>query len=124
MADKKEYRVVREEGKITWSIEEMWDGGAKRGPFGSKAAAMAKEESIAKENGFINELALTEVGEEVTAPASAFEKDEKGNWLCVQACSIDMENKEMSLSAGMKFAKGNLYLGVDVAKWLEEHQEK
>lgn len=124
MASNKEYRVVQEGGKISWSIEEVWDGGVKRGPFGSKAAAIAKEENIAKENGFINELALTEAGEEITAPAGAFEKDEKGNWLCVKTCSIDMEKKEISLSAGWKFTKGNLYLGVDVAKWLEEHQEK
>ena len=123
-ANKKEYRVFQNEGRFTWSVEEMWDGGVKRGPFGTREAAIANEEKIARNEGFIDGLSLQEVGEEITVPANAFEKDEAGNWQCVRACSINMNNTEMGLSAGMKFTKGEQYLGMDIAEWLDEHLGK
>ena len=69
------YRVVQIEGKITWSIEELWDGGVVRGPFGSQEAAIWREEEIAKAEGFIDDLVLKEaIGEEVSIH-DAVEKD-------------------------------------------------
>ena len=115
------YRVVQIEGKITWSIEELWGGGVVRGPFGSKAAAIQREEDIARAEGFIDGLVLKEVIEEEASISDAVEKDSEGNWHCLKAISINMENRMIALSAGMTFTKGVLVMGIDVAKWLDEH---
>ena len=122
--NKKEYRVFQNEGRISWSVEEMWDGGITRGPFGSKEAAITMEEKFARNDGYIDELSLQEIIEEVVVPANAFEKDEEGNWKCVQGCSINLNNTEISLSTGMKFTEGEQYLGVDVAEWLNNNLKK
>jgi len=115
------YRVVQIEGKITWSIEELWDGGAVRGPFGSREGAIRREEDITRAEGFIDDLVLKEVIEEEASIHDAVEKDSKGNWHCLNAISIEMEQRIIVISAGMTFTKGVLFMGVDVAKWLDEH---
>jgi len=115
------YRVIQIEGKITRSIEELWDGGVVRGPFGSKAAAIQREEDIARAEGFIEDLVLKEaIGEEVSTH-DAVEKDSEGNWHCLKAISIEMENRMIVLSVGMIFSKGVPFMGIDVAKWLDKH---
>jgi hypothetical protein len=119
--NKKKYRVSQIEGKITWEVEELWEGGSKHGPYGTKEAAINGEEKIAREKGFIDDLVLQEVVGEEVKPADAFEKDQKGTWHCVQACSIDMENKRLVFSTGMSFTKGAPFMGVDVADWLDEN---
>ena len=118
---KKEYRIVQNEGKISWRVEELWDGGVTRGPYGSKVAAIAAAEKIARENGFIDDLVLQEVGPEVTTPTDAFEKDAEGNWVCLKGCSIEIDKGEIVFSEGMKFTEGTPYMGVDVAKWLDDN---
>ncbi|MFH1639957.1 MAG: hypothetical protein ABIB93_06605 [Chloroflexota bacterium] len=119
---KKAYRVVQNEGKITWKIEELWDGGTTRSPYGSKDAAIAAEEKSARENGFVNDLVLEAVGEETTLPTDSFSKDSDGTWRCLKGCSIKIERNEVVFAEGMTFIEGNRYLGIDVAKWLEENQ--
>lgn len=115
------YRVVQNEGKITFRVEELWDGGVVRGPFGSKAAAIQREEGIARAEGFIDGLVLKGAIEEKVSISDAVEKDSEGNWHCLKAISIEMENRMILLSAGMTFTKGVLFMGIDVAKWLDEH---
>jgi hypothetical protein len=120
-ADKKVYRVVQIEGKITWQIEELWDGGVTRGPYSSNHAAILAEEKIAKENGFIDDLVLQEVIGKEVMPVNAFDKDAQGNWRCLKACNIIVENKEIVFAEGMEFKKGIPFMGLDVAKWLDEN---
>jgi len=122
--DKRVYRVVQNEGKISWRVEELWEGGVVRGPYNSKETATAFEQRTAKENGFIDELTFEVVGGEVTVPSNAFEKDKEGTWHCVRACSLNIDNKEIDFSAGMKFTKGASYLGVDVIGWLDKNYKK
>jgi hypothetical protein len=55
---KKYYRIIPNEGKITFRIEELWEGGVVRRPFGSSESAIKREEAIAKDEGFIDELVL------------------------------------------------------------------
>ncbi|GAI72274.1 unnamed protein product, partial [marine sediment metagenome] len=54
------YRVVQSEGKISCRIEELWDGGVVREPFGSREHAIKREEKIAEQKGFIDELVLVD----------------------------------------------------------------
>ena len=120
--DKKPYRVVQVPGKITWRIEELWDGGVVRGPYGSREGAIRNEEKIGRENGFIDALVLQEVvGEEEISLVDAFKKDTAGTWRCVKACAFTIENREIVFTEGTTFTSGNPYMGVDVGKWLDEH---
>ncbi|MFC2072842.1 hypothetical protein ACFLUU_09170 [Chloroflexota bacterium] len=115
------YRVVQIEGKITWRIEELWDGGVERGPFGAKEYAIKKEEDLARAEGFIDDLVLKEVVEKEIAYKDAFNKASDGNWRCIQACSIEMENKVIVFSEGTTFTRGTPFMGIDVTKWLDEN---
>lgn len=122
MTDKKEYRVAQIDGRITWQVEELWSGGEMRGPYGTKEAAMHAEQKVAEEKGFADALVLTEaVGRQVDFN-KAFEKDEEGNWLCKEACSIEINNKIIAFTAGLKFNSGTPFMGVDVAQWLEDNR--
>ncbi len=121
---KKPYRVVQIEGKITWRIEELWDGGVVRGPYGSRDSATRNEEKIAREKGFIDALVLQEVVGEEKSPVDSFVKDAGGNWRCVAACSINIENKEIVFIEGTSFSHGIPFMGVDVAKWLDDHTKR
>ena len=120
-ASKKFYRVVQIEGKVTWRIEELWDGGVIREPYGSNHAAIMAEEKIAQENGFLDVLVLQEVIGEEVMPADAFEKDTDGNWRCLKGCAIDIENRKIVFTAGLEFKKGIPFMAIDVAKWLDEN---
>jgi len=119
--NKKAYRVVQIEGKITWKVEELWDGGIERAPYGNKEAAIRSEENIARDNGFIDDLVLQDIMEGKKSPTDAFEKDARGTWHCKKACAIEMENKEIVFTVGMTFTKGIPYMTLDVAKWLDEN---
>jgi hypothetical protein len=116
------YRVVQNEGKISWRIEELWDGGVVRGPFGAKEFAIREEEEIARTEGFIDDLVLKEeaVARE-KSPCEAFEKDAEGKWRCIEPVSFEIENSMIVISEGMTFTKGSLHMLVDVAKWLDEN---
>jgi hypothetical protein len=121
---KKVYRVSQIEGKISWKVEELWEGGVVRQPFGTKESAVKFEQEVAKKGGFLDALALQEfVGKEKPLEET-FHKDPNGDWHCVQACAIDMEDKEIVFAEGMSFAKGAPFMGVDVAKWLDEHAKR
>jgi len=120
-SNKKAYRVVQIEGKVTWKVEELWDGGIERGPYGSREAAIKSEENIARDNGFIDDLVLQGIVEEKTSPIDAFERDARGAWHCQHACAIEMESKEIVFTEGMTFTKGTPFMGIDVAKWLDEN---
>lgn len=126
---KKEYRVARIEGKITWQVEELWEGGVVRGPFGSRDTAIQNEEKIAKANGFFDDLVLQETAEEQVSRKErvlrkrkdAFEKDRDGNWHCRLACALEIDNKTIAFQEGMTFTQGSKYMGMDVARWLDEN---
>jgi hypothetical protein len=124
MADKKEYRIFQNEGKITWTVEELWDGGVTRGPYGSRDAAIGAEKRIAEANGFAGDLVIHELGEQKTLPTESFEKDENGNYRCLKGCSIEIDKKEIVFAEGMEFTKGHQFMGVDVVKWLDENLQK
>ncbi len=121
MAEQRNYRVSQVEGKITWQVEELWDGGVVRGPYGTKDAAIYAEEKFATENNFFDSLVLKEAVEHKLNLMEAFSRDDDGNWTCTQACSLTIDKKELRFSEGLSFAKGTPYMGVDIADWLEQN---
>ncbi len=116
----KVYRIVQNEGRISFRIEELWEGGTQKGPFGSQEAAINSEENAAREGGFIDDLSLEGVTADEKDPLDSFEKDAEGNWLCLEGCSIDINDKEVVYTQGQTFNKGTPFMGVDVAEWLDE----
>ncbi|UCD10004.1 MAG: hypothetical protein JSU79_05015 [Dehalococcoidales bacterium] len=121
MAEQRNYRVAQIDGKITWQVEELWEGGVVRGPYGTKDAAIYAEEKFATENNFLESLVLQEAVEHKLNLAEAFTRDEEGNWSCLQACSLTIDRKEMRFNEGLTFAKGTPYMGVDIVDWLEKN---
>ena len=121
MAEQRNYRVAQIDGKITWKVEELWEGGVVRGPYGTKDAAIHAEEKFATENNFFNTLVLKEAVEQKLNLANAFSRDDDGNWICTQACSLTIDQTELRFSEGLSFAKGTPYMGVDIADWLEKN---
>ncbi|MFC1991391.1 hypothetical protein ACFLVC_01475 [Chloroflexota bacterium] len=119
--NKKPYRVVQIEGKMSFRIEELWDDGVERGPYGSKEAAKSSEEKIAGDNGFIDDLVLQDIIEEKKSPIDSFERDHRGVWLCKEGCAIEMGNKVVVFTEGMTFTKGVPFMGIDVAEWLDKN---
>ncbi len=115
------YRLVKSEGKITWNVEELWDGGVVRGPFGSREAAIRKEEDVARTEGFIDDLVLKEAVEEQEAISDCVVKDTEGNWRCIKATAVEIDNRLIALTEGTTFTKGVPFMGVYIAEWLDEH---
>ena len=116
------YRVAKIEGKITWRIEELWDGGVVRSQFGGKESAIRAEEDIARAEGFIDDLVLKEAVGEEASPCPSFEKDSDGNWRCIKAVSLNIERRTLIIAEGRTFTRGVLFLNIaDVAKWLDEN---
>ena len=118
---KKSYRVGQLEGKISWTIEELWDGGVTRGPFGTKNMAVQHEEKIAKEEGFIDDLVLEEVVSQEAPLADCVALDADGNWLCHTAIAVEDKGRKILLPAGMTFHRGTPFNGVDVGEWLDKN---
>ena len=114
------YRVVQNEGEITFRVEELWDGGVVRSPFGAREFAIRREEDIARAEGFIDNLVLKEAIEEEVPISEAFEKDSAGNWSCVKPITLEIKNRIIVITQGMTFTKGILFMGVDVAGFLDE----
>ena len=50
-----------------------------------------------------------------------FTKNPDGTWTCDRAASLKVGNRTIAVSQGMSFTKGEPYLFVDVAEWLDEH---
>ena len=121
MAEPKNFRISQIDGKITWQVEELWEGGVVRGPYGTKEAAIHAEKKVATENNFLESLVLQEAIEHKINLGESFTRDDDGNWVCVQACSLTIDQKEMRFNEGLTFAKGTPFMGVDVADWLEKN---
>jgi len=120
-SSKKGYKLVQPEGKATWRIEELWEGGVERGPFGNKEIAIKREEDIARAEGFIDDLVLVETVATGISHKDTFRKHSDGSWECIRACSITMENTEIVFEKDSTFTRGTPRMGIDVAKWLDEN---
>ncbi len=119
---KRVFRVAQNEGAITWRVEELWDGGVVRGPFGAKEYAVRREQNIAKEQGFFDALVLEDAsGQASEKPViSCFEKAPGGEWRCIDPVSLNVGKATIIVGKGTTFKRGVPFMGMDVAKWLDE----
>jgi hypothetical protein len=50
---------------------------------------------------------------------NSFRRDEDGAWTCVSNVTVDHPRGRIQVSAGTKLFPGTLFMGVDLAKWLD-----
>jgi len=53
-----------------------------------------------------------------------FVRDPNGTWTCVSPAELDGPSGRIQVTAGSRFAPGTTFMGVDLAKWLEEQRKK
>lgn len=51
---------------------------------------------------------------------SAFQRNADGSWTCVQPITFDGPNGRIQVSEGTTCRHGMLFMGVELAKWLDE----
>jgi hypothetical protein len=56
-------------------------------------------------------------GHELT---KAFWRNEDGSWICIDPVTIDHPNGRIQLAPGTILLPGEVFMGVDVAAWLDE----
>jgi hypothetical protein len=54
----------------------------------------------------------------------SFRRREDGSWQCVAPAEFIGPNGRMEVTAGTVLTPGRLFMGVDLAKWLDEQAEK
>ena len=50
----------------------------------------------------------------------AFRRDADGSWTCVTPTTFDGPNGRMQVAPGTRFTRGTSFMGIDLAKWLDE----
>jgi hypothetical protein len=52
--------------------------------------------------------------------AKAFRRNPDGSWLCVARIVIDHPKGRMEVASGTRLVRERLFMGVDLAAWLDE----
>jgi len=53
-----------------------------------------------------------------------FVRDEHGAWTCISTVDLDGPSGRIQVPAGARFAPGTVFMGLDMARWLEKlHNE-
>ena len=52
----------------------------------------------------------------------AFSRNADGSWLCVTPVTIEHPQGRMQVSAGTTVKRGEVFMGIDLAAWLEEQK--
>lgn len=55
---------------------------------------------------------------------SAFRRERSGTWVCISGTEFEGPNGRLQTPRGARFVKGALYMGVDMAKLLEEEYSR
>ena len=50
----------------------------------------------------------------------AFNRLADGSWACIAPITLEHPQGRIQITAGTTFARGAIFMGVDVAAWLEE----
>jgi hypothetical protein len=51
-----------------------------------------------------------------------FVREQDGTWCCIQAAELDLPGGRVQVAVGTRFAPGNRFVGVDLARLLEERK--
>ena len=54
----------------------------------------------------------------------SFVRERDGAWLCIEPVELKLESGRIQVAAGTRFTRGAHYMGIDLARLLEEHYEE
>lgn len=54
----------------------------------------------------------------------AFRRNDDGSWTCVAPVRIDHPRGRLEVTVGTRVAPNTIFMGVDLAAWLEEQQRQ
>ena len=63
-------------------------------------------------------------GDVVDEFLKAFRRDPGGTWICVEPATFEGPNGRIQVTPGTRFAPGSMFMGADLAKWLDEQLAK
>jgi hypothetical protein len=55
---------------------------------------------------------------------SAFYRNEDGSWICIDPVTIEHPEGRVQIASGTTLIPGILYMGIDLAVWLDEQIKK
>lgn len=55
---------------------------------------------------------------------NAFWRNEDGSWICIDPVTLDHPRGRVQIAPGTTLLPGILYMGIDLALWLEEKIDK
>jgi hypothetical protein len=53
-----------------------------------------------------------------------FNRDSSGAWTCISTAEFNGPNGRIQVTVGTRFTRGTDFMGVDLAKWLDEQHKK
>ena len=56
--------------------------------------------------------------------AKAFRRNADGSWTCVEAATFDGPNGRIQVALGSTYRRGMMFMGIELAKWLDEQLAK
>ena len=54
----------------------------------------------------------------------SFAREKDGAWLCIEPAELDLPSGRIQVAVGTRFTRGTRYMGIDVAKLLEDYGER
>src|SRR3954463_11737336 len=54
----------------------------------------------------------------------AFRREPGGTWICVEPTTFEGPNGRIQVARGTAFTPGSMFMGADLAKWLDERLAK
>lgn len=54
----------------------------------------------------------------------AFSRDVDGSWICVAPATLAHPAGRIQVAEGSRFYPGTTFMGVDIARWLEEQRDR
>jgi len=64
------------------------------------------------------------VGDVVDELLKAFRREPGGTWICVEPTTFEGPNGRIQVARGTAFTPGSMFMGADLAKWLDERLAK
>jgi hypothetical protein len=52
---------------------------------------------------------------------NSFQRNPDGSWTCIAAATLNGPNGRIQVPAGKTIERGTLFMGVDLAEWLDNH---
>jgi hypothetical protein len=59
-----------------------------------------------------------------TSFIEAFQRGQDGSWTCVAPATFEGPNGRIQVAPGTRFTAGTAFMGVDLAKWLDEQERR